>query len=49
VYMLHQMGVKTGVDLDALCNLSAEMGRRMNRPLSSRYLMAHLKSCKDAR
>ena len=46
VYMLHQMGVKTGVDLDLLCAVSAEMGRRMKRPLSSRYLMAYLKSCK---
>ena len=46
VYMLHQMGVKTGVNLEALCQLSAEMAKRMGRPISSRYLMAWLKSCK---
>lgn len=44
VYMLHQMGVRTGIDLDLLCRISAEMSRRMNRPITSRYVTACLRS-----
>lgn len=40
VYMLHGMGFKTGIDLNKLSKVSLEFARRMNRPLTSRYLMS---------
>jgi hydroxymethylglutaryl-CoA lyase len=41
VYMLDGMGMRTGIDLDALCRASLWMARRMRRPLTSRYLAAY--------
>jgi hypothetical protein len=43
--MLDGMGMKTGINLQALCNVSLEMARRMKRPLSSRYLQAFASDC----
>jgi hydroxymethylglutaryl-CoA lyase len=40
VYMLHGMGVKTGVDLEKLRGASLEMEAILERPLPSRYLHA---------
>ncbi len=40
VYMLEGMGLSTGVDLDRLCQLSADFGARIGRPLSSRCVQA---------
>ncbi len=45
VYMLDGMGLKTGINLQSLCNVSLEMARRMKRPLSSRYLQAYVAAC----
>lgn len=45
VYMLDGMGLRTGIDLQKLCNVSLELARRMKRPLSSRYLMAYSARC----
>jgi hydroxymethylglutaryl-CoA lyase len=40
VYMLDGMAMPTGVDLMALCRTSLEFARRIQRPLTSRYLAA---------
>jgi hydroxymethylglutaryl-CoA lyase len=40
LYMLHGMGLETGVDLDAVAAASSALGRRLGRPLPSRYLQA---------
>ncbi len=40
VYMLHGMGVHTGVDLEKLCQASQKLQRLLQRPLPSRYLQA---------
>jgi hydroxymethylglutaryl-CoA lyase len=45
VFMLDGMGMKTGIDLQSLCNTSLEMSQRMKRPLSSRYLQAFAAAC----
>lgn len=45
VYMLDGMGERTGIDLVKLSRVSLEMARRMNRPLSSRYLNAFASQC----
>jgi hydroxymethylglutaryl-CoA lyase len=45
VFMLDGMGMKTGIDLQSLCNTSLEMAQRMKRPLSSRYLQAFAAAC----
>lgn len=42
VYMLEGMGLKTGIDLGALCEASLSLARSMKRPLTSRYLQAYL-------
>lgn len=42
VYMLEGMGVKTGIDLDALCRVSAGVGERLGKPLPSRVLTGWL-------
>jgi hydroxymethylglutaryl-CoA lyase len=44
VYMFNKMGLKTGVDLDLLCEVSSEFSKQIGRGLSSRYLIAHLAS-----
>jgi hydroxymethylglutaryl-CoA lyase len=50
VYMLEGMGIPTGIQLEKLCETSLELARRMERPLSSRYLQsfAAKKSAKNA-
>ncbi len=45
VYMLHGMGVETGVDLDKLVAISARLGGQLARELPSKYLKAHLGHC----
>ena len=40
LYMLHRMGVETGVDLDRVAAASRAMARRLGRELPSRYLKA---------
>lgn len=45
VYMLHGMGVRTGVDLDKLVAVSARLGGHLARELPSKYLKAHLGHC----
>jgi hydroxymethylglutaryl-CoA lyase len=45
VYMLHGMGVKTGVDLDKLVGISARLGGQLARELPSKFLKAHLGHC----
>lgn len=45
VYMLHGMGIETGVDLDKLVGISARLGGQLARELPSKYLKAHLGHC----
>jgi len=45
VYMLHGMGVRTGVDLDRLVAISARLGGQLAREMPSKYLKAHLGHC----
>jgi isopropylmalate/homocitrate/citramalate synthase len=40
LYMLHGMGIETGVDLDAVAAASRALGARLGRDLPSRYLKA---------
>jgi hydroxymethylglutaryl-CoA lyase len=40
LYMLHGMGIETGVDLGAVADASRFVGQRLGRPLPSRYLQA---------
>ncbi len=40
VYMLHGMGIRTGVDLDRLCQASRFLEAALGRRLPSRYLQA---------
>jgi isopropylmalate/homocitrate/citramalate synthase len=40
LYMLHGMGVETGVDLDKVAAASGALAPRLGRPLPSRYLQA---------
>ncbi len=40
LYMLHGMGIETGVDLDAVAEASRALAARLGRPLPSRYLQA---------
>ena len=40
LYMLHGMGIETGVDLAAVARASRELAARLGRPLPSRYLQA---------
>jgi len=40
LYMLHGMGIETGVDLEAVVAASRFMGERLGRALPSRYLQA---------
>lgn len=41
LYLLHGMGLETGIHLDLLCDTSLELARRMNRVLPSKYLQAY--------
>jgi len=45
VYMLHGMGVETGVDLDQLVGIAARLTGLLARELPSKYLKAHLGHC----
>lgn len=45
VYMLHGMGVRTGIDLDRLVAISERLGGQLARELPSKYLKAHLGHC----
>lgn len=45
VYMLHGMGVQTGIDLDKLVAISARLAGQLARELPSKYLKAHLGHC----
>lgn len=45
VYMLHGMGIRTGVDLDKLVSISARLAGQLARELPSKYLKAHLGHC----
>lgn len=40
VYLMHSLGVATGVDLDRLCEAARFIGRVLGRPLPSRYNQA---------
>ncbi len=44
VYLFEKMGIKTGIDLEKLCELSAEFSRRISKPLSSKTAKAFLAS-----
>ena len=46
VFMLHGMGMKTGIDLDHLCKISWDFQREVGRQISSRYLQAFISQCK---
>lgn len=45
VYLLNEMGIETGVDLDGLVECSALMGRLLGKELPSRYLKSRLAAC----
>jgi isopropylmalate/homocitrate/citramalate synthase len=40
LYMLHGLGIETGVDLDAVAEASRAVARALNHPLASRYVAA---------
>lgn len=42
VHLLHQLGVKTGVDFDLLCEASVFMGKVLKRAMPSKALNAYL-------
>src|SRR5690606_18022800 len=44
VYMLEGMGVSTGIDLEALCRVSASVQERLGRRLPSKVLQSTLAS-----
>jgi hydroxymethylglutaryl-CoA lyase len=41
VYMLHGMGIKTGIDMDALCDASTRIAALVGHELPGKYLKAH--------
>lgn len=41
VYLFENMGIKTGVNLKKLCEVSLKMAKILKRPLTSRYLQAY--------
>ncbi|MBO9539861.1 hydroxymethylglutaryl-CoA lyase [bacterium] len=45
VYVLHEMGIETGIDLDKLLDCSAMMQRVLGKELPSRYLKSRLAAC----
>lgn len=49
VYMLDGMKIKTGVDLESLCEASLALSQRMKKPFRSRYLQAYISSCQKER
>jgi hydroxymethylglutaryl-CoA lyase len=44
VYMLHGMGMKTGIDLKRLSEASLAFSKKLKRPIASRYLQAYASS-----
>ena len=45
IYMLDGLGMKSGINLKALCAVSLAFSKRIKRPVSSRYLQAFASSC----
>ncbi|HEY9900468.1 MAG TPA: hydroxymethylglutaryl-CoA lyase [Pantanalinema sp.] len=45
VYVLHEMGIETGIDLEKLLDCSAMMQRVLGKELPSRYLKSRLAAC----
>ncbi len=45
VYLLHGMGIRTGIDLEKLAATSLSFVRRVGIPISSRYLQAFSAAC----
>lgn len=45
LYMLHGMGIETGIDLDKVASASLKLSKILGRPLSSRYLQTLSSSC----
>lgn len=41
VYMLERSGVKTGIDLDRLCETSLYVQKQLNKPLTSKFLKSY--------
>lgn len=42
IYMLHGMGIETGIDLDAIVPISSRLEAELGRELPSKFLKAHL-------
>ena len=49
LYMLHGMGIETGVDLEAVAGASRALAGRLGRELPSRYLQAGAPRAREAR
>lgn len=49
LYMLHGMGIETGVDLEAVAAASRALAARLGRELPSRYLQAGAPRAREAR
>jgi isopropylmalate/homocitrate/citramalate synthase len=49
LYMLHGMGIETGVDLEAVAGASRTLAGRLGRALPSRYLQAGAPRAREAR
>ncbi|MEO5969634.1 MAG: hydroxymethylglutaryl-CoA lyase [Bdellovibrionia bacterium] len=45
VYMLNGMGMKTGINLESICEISLNLSKILKRPLTSRYLQAYASQC----
>lgn len=45
VYMLHGMGIKTGIDLDAFCDVSLNLEKHLGKKLPSKYLATRRALC----
>jgi hydroxymethylglutaryl-CoA lyase len=46
VYMLHGMGIRTGINLDELCKVSFSFSKKIKRPLTGRYLQSFVARCR---
>jgi hydroxymethylglutaryl-CoA lyase len=46
VYMLHGMGIRTGINLEELCKVSLAFAERIKRPLTGRYLQSFVARCR---
>jgi len=45
IYMLQEMGIDTGIDLERLMQASQKISARLGKNLPSKYLQAHLSRC----